>query len=52
MRLYENREFFFSYIVRYLPLPMDIASMLVGLPADSLPEGFFRLAACWDLCRR
>ena len=30
MRLYENREFFFSYIVRYLPLPMDIASMLVG----------------------
>ena len=30
LRLYENREFFFSYIVRYLPLPMDIASMLVG----------------------
>ena len=30
MRLYETREFFFSYIVRYLPLPMDIASMLVG----------------------
>ena len=30
MRLYRGREFVFSYIVRYLPLPMDVASMLVG----------------------
>ena len=30
MKLYRGREFFFSYIVRYLPLPMDIASMLAG----------------------
>ncbi len=40
MRLYENREFFFSYIVRYLPLPMDIASMLVGSLQIPLPEVF------------
>lgn len=41
VKLYRGRELFFSYILRYLPIPMDIASMLAG--ALSIPYGKFLL---------
>lgn len=47
MGLYRGKELFFSYILRYLPVPMDIASMLAG--AISIPWWKFLLGGVLGL---